>query len=324
MKKQDLRIVFMGTPDFAVPTLKAIINNGYNVVGVITAPDKEAGRGKKINMSAIKKFAIEHKLKILQPHKLKDENFIVDLRNLKANLQVVVAFRMLPEIVWAMPALGTFNLHASLLPQYRGAAPINFAIINGETTTGLTTFFLDKEIDTGKIIFQEKIDISKNDDAGTLHDRMMEKGSDIVLKTINSISNNEVTSHEQHKFTDEYNTLKIAPKIKKDFCRINWNNTPITIYNFVRGLSPYPASFSVLKSDREIQHSIKVFKATIISSSPSTEVCGKIITDEKTYLNVIAKTGIISILELQLSGKKRMSITDFLRGFQNINSFHFE
>ena len=312
----------MGTPDFAVPTLKAIVDNGYNVVGVITSPDREAGRGRKIMMSAVKKYSIEAGLKVLQPHKLKDEDFIYELKNLNANLQIVVAFRMLPEIVWAMPKYGTFNLHASLLPQYRGAAPINFAIINGETTTGLTTFFLDKNIDTGKIIHQKKIEICNNDDAGTLHDKMMIIGSELVLKTIKSIYSNNVIPHEQKKLTN--NALKIAPKINKEDCRINWNNTPITIYNFVRGLSPYPSSFTILKSEGGIKHSVKIFKVAIVSSSSPINTLGNITTDGKTFLNVEVENGIISILELQLSGKKRMSISDFLRGFQNIDSFHFE
>lgn len=312
----------MGTPDFAVPTLKAIVDNGYNVVGVITSPDREAGRGRKIMMSAVKKYSIEAGLKVLQPHKLKDEDFIYELKNLNANLQIVVAFRMLPEIVWAMPKYGTFNLHASLLPQYRGAAPINFAIINGETTTGLTTFFLDKNIDTGKIIHQKKIEICNNDDAGTLHDKMMIIGSELVLKTIKSIYSNNVIPHEQKKLTN--NALKIAPKINKEDCRINWNNTPITIYNFVKGLSPYPSSFTILKSEGGIKHSVKIFKVAIVSSSSPINTLGNITTDGKTFLNVEVENGIISILELQLSGKKRMSISDFLRGFQNIDSFHFE
>ena len=322
MKKEDLRIIFMGTPHFAVPTLKAIVDNGYNVVGVITSPDREAGRGRQITMSAIKKYSIESGLNVLQPHKLKNENFINELKSLNANLQIVVAFRMLPEIVWAMPKLGTFNLHASLLPQYRGAAPINFAIINGETTTGLTTFFLDKNIDTGKVIHQEKVKISNDDDAGTLHDKMMIIGSELVLKTIKSICNNDITPHVQNKLTID--TLKIAPKINKEDCQISWNDTPITIYNFVRGLSPYPTAYTTLKSENGIIHSVKIFKVAIKSSSEPTNTHGKIKTDGKTFLNIEVKDGIISILELQLSGKKRMNITDFLRGFQNIDSYHFE
>lgn len=314
----------MGTPDFAVPSLKALIEADYNVVGVITAPDKEAGRGKKIRMSAVKKFALDNNLYILQPHKLKDEGFLNELNRLRPNLQIVVAFRMLPEVVWAMPELGTFNLHASLLPRYRGAAPINFAIINGETVTGLTTFFLDQEIDTGKIIHQEKIEINDNDDAGTLHNKMMVKGSGLVLKTVESILDNKVTPHDQGKFTSENDVLKTAPRIHKEDCRIIWNNSPVTIYNFVRGLSPYPASFAILTSESGVQHTVKIFKISTDPSSSPNKTPGTIITDGKTYLNVEVKSGVVSILELQLSGKRRMSVSDFLRGFQNINNYHFE
>ena len=314
----------MGTPDFAVPSLKALIEEGYNVVGVITAPDREAGRGRKIMMSAVKKFALENNLNILQPQKLKDEVFLNDLRRLRPNLQIVVAFRMLPEVVWAMPALGTFNLHASLLPQYRGAAPINFAIINGETVTGLTTFFLDKEIDTGRIIHQEKINISFNDDAGILHDKMMEMGAQLILKTVKSIIDNNVTAHDQDSLLIKNEMLNPAPKLKKEDCRINWNNTPIIIYNFVRGLSPYPASYAIMASKEGVQHNVKIFKVEIISSLASNKKPGNIITDGKTYLNIETKSGVVGIMELQLSGKRRMGISDFLRGFQNIADFYFE
>ena len=324
MKKQDLRIVFMGTPDFAVPSLKALLEEGYNIVGVITAPDREAGRGRKIIMSAVKKFALENNLNILQPQKLKNEDFLNELRRLSPNLQIVVAFRMLPEIVWTMPALGTFNLHASLLPQYRGAAPINFAIINGETVTGLTTFFLDKEIDTGRIIQQERIEISNEDDAGTLHDNMMVRGSELVLNTVELIFNNKVTAHDQDSFLINNEILKPAPKLKKEDCSINWNNTPINIYNFVRGLSPYPASYAILASENGVQHIVKIFKVEIVSSLASDKKPGNILTDGKTYLDVEVKSGIVRILELQLSGKRRMGISDFLRGFQYVADFHFE
>jgi len=324
MNKKDLRIVFMGTPDFAVPSLKALLVGGYNVVGVITAPDREAGRGRKIMMSSVKKFAIENNLTVLQPFKLKDEGFIVELKALKANLQIVVAFRMLPEIVWAMPELGTFNLHASLLPQYRGAAPINFALINGETITGLTTFFLDKKIDTGRIIYQEEIKISDDDDVGTLHDKMMEKGSELVLKTVNSILDDSIEPIDQSKFIVKNEVLRSAPKLNKEDCQINWNNSPITIYNFVRGLSPYPASHTSLVSDNGIIHKVKIFKVDIIPNTDTKFTPGKISTDGKKYLNVETESGLINISELQLSGKKRMSVGDFLRGFQNIENYHFE
>lgn len=314
----------MGTPDFAIPSLKALVDNGYNVVGVITAPDREAGRGRVITMSAVKKFAIENKLNVLQPHKLKNIDFIDELKNLQANLQIVVAFRMLPEIVWAMPELGTFNLHASLLPQYRGAAPINFAIINGEKVTGLTTFFLDKEIDTGRIIYQEKIKISNNDDAGSLHDKMMEMGAGLVLKTVSSILDNIVAPREQKELVIKNETLQIAPKLLKENCRIHWNNTPLKIYNFVRGLSPYPASYTILSDENGIKHSVKIFKVSIVSQFGLNKTPGKIVTDGKTFLNVEVETGDIGILELQLPGKKRMGVSDFLRGFQHIDDFYFE
>jgi methionyl-tRNA formyltransferase len=308
----------MGTPEFAVPSLKALIDNNYNVVGVITAPDKEAGRGKKVKMSAVKIFAQNNDLVVLQPYKFKDDAFLQQLRSLNADLQIVVAFRMLPEVVWAMPRLGTFNLHASLLPQYRGAAPINFAIINGEKTTGLTTFFLDKNIDTGKIIKQEKVDIKSTDDVGTLHDKMMTTGSDLIIRTVDIILEGKTKLMEQSSFVEENEIIKNASKIEKEFCSIDWNNEPENIYNFVRGLSPYPAAFSTLYSPQEIKQNIKIYKVSIVSQKNNTDPTGTIITDGKTYMNVVTKSGLVSILELQLSGKKRMKIEDFLRGFQNI------
>ncbi len=325
MTKKDIRIVFMGTPEFAVSSLKVLIDHGYNVVGVITAPDKKAGRGKKIKMSAVKIFALNNNLNILQPHKLKDEKFLDELSNLKANLQIVVAFRMLPKVVWAMPKLGTFNLHASLLPQYRGAAPINFAIINGEKTTGLTTFFLDEEIDTGKIIHQDKIDISINDDVGSLHDSMMKKGSELILRTVNSIIEGNITPQDQISTTIKNEPLKNAPKLYKEDCRINWNNEPTTIYNFVRGLSPYPAAFSTLVSNSGMEHIVKIYKVAVNNSTEEkNRLVGSISTDGKTYLSVSTRLGNMNILELQLSGKKRMKVEDFLRGFQKINDYSFE
>jgi len=321
MKKQDLRIVFMGTPEFAVPSLKALIDTGYNVVGVITAPDKQAGRGKKIKMSAVKTFALDNELNILQPYKLKDESFLNELTKLKCNLQIVVAFRMLPKVVWNMPELGTFNLHASLLPQYRGAAPINFALINGEKTTGLTTFFIDNKIDTGRIIKQELITISQTDDAGSLHDKMMQKGAKLVTDTVDLILSNKAITHEQKLLINEDKNLKSAHKIDKEYCRINWNNNANTIYNFIRGLSPYPAAFSELISSNGTKYLVKIYKTEIIPSNEQSQNHGEILTDGKTYLHVITNLGVISILELQLSGKKRMIIGDFLRGFQKIKDY---
>jgi len=323
MTKQNLRIVFMGTPEFAVPSLKALIDNNYNVVGVITAPDKEAGRGKKVRMSAVKIFAQNNGLNILQPHKFKDESFLQQLRSLNANLQIVVAFRMLPEVVWAMPELGTFNLHASLLPQYRGAAPINFAIINGEKSTGLTTFFLDKNIDTGSIIKQEKIDIDSTDDVGTLHDKMMLIGSELIIDSVELILENKVKPLNQDLLLKENEKIKNAYKINKEYCRINWNTEAKDIYNFVRGLSPYPTAFSSIDSADGKKYDAKIYKVVINSSEDHLNLPGTIITDGKTYLNVHTKSGIMSILELQISGKKRMKIEDFLRGFQKIDEYRF-
>jgi len=323
MTKQDLRIVFMGTPEFAVPSLKALIDTGYNVVGVITAPDKVAGRGKKVRMSAVKVFAQDNNLNILQPDKFKDKTFLQQLSNLNANLQIVVAFRMLPEVVWAMPQLGTFNLHASLLPQYRGAAPINFAIINGEKSTGLTTFFLDKHIDTGKIIKQERIDIDDNDDVGTLHDKMMVIGSKLILSTVELILEGKIESLEQDSLIKENEIIKLAHKIDKEYCRVNWDNDSKSIYNFIRGLSPYPTAFSTLNSPEGVSHNVKIYRTAIISQKENLSKPGTFNTDGKTYINVNTTSGILSILELQLSGKKRMKIEDFLRGFQKITEFSF-
>ncbi len=314
----------MGTPDFSVPTLNAIITEGYNVVGVITAPDREAGRGRKIKMSAVKEFALKNELKILQPTNLKDEDFIKELTSLKPNLQIVVAFRMLPKVVWSLPKLGTFNLHASLLPQYRGAAPINFAIINGESQTGLTTFFLDEQIDTGGIIKQTKINISNEDSAGSLHDKMMVLGSELVIDTINCILNNSITPKDQKNFIDQNKVLNSAPKLNKDDCRINWNKKPVDVYNFVRGLSPYPASFSTLVSNSKKEIVVKIFTVSIISNSEPTQKPGAIISDGSTCIDVALKSGVIRILELQLSGKKRMRTAELLRGFKNIEDYHFE
>lgn len=323
MKKDDIRIVFMGTPEFAVPSLKALINNNYNVVGVITAPDKEAGRGKKIRMSAVKNFAISNNLKVLQPNNLKNEDFINELRALNANLQIVVAFRMLPEIVWAMPKLGTFNLHASLLPQYRGAAPINFAIINGESVTGITTFFLDNKIDTGEIILQQKIKINNDEDAGSLHDKMMEQGAELLLKTVDVILENKIVLQKQDTLNNNQ-IINKAFKINKADCKINWNNDAITIHNFVRGLCPYPTAFTIMASANGIKHTVKIFKVKIYKHNELAKSAGTIVTNNNNQLYVQTKKDIIEILELQLSGKKRMFTKDFLRGFQNINDFTFE
>src|SRR5574344_153699 len=251
MDKKDLRIVYMGTPEFAVEPLRCLIKGGYNVVGVITMPDKPAGRGHKIQYSPVKEFALENNLPLLQPEKLKEETFIEALREWKADLQIVVAFRMLPEVVWDIPRLGTFNLHASLLPQYRGAAPINWAVINGDTETGVTTFFLTHEIDTGKIILQRRLPIADTDDVGTVHDALMKMGAELLLETVDLILSGSVEAIPQEQFCKDPSRLRPAPKIFKDTCRINWNLPLKNIYDFVRGLSPYPAAWTELVTDRK-------------------------------------------------------------------------
>ena len=311
---QDLRIIFMGTPDFAVHTLDAIVNAGHNVIGVITAPDKPAGRGKKINESAVKKYALEKGLNILQPKNLKDPEFINELRSLNADLQIVVAFRMLPEIVWAMPPKGTFNLHASLLPQYRGAAPINWAVINGETKTGVSCFFLDKEIDTGHVIMQEEVDIDSDETAGSLHDKMMHEGAKLVVKCISDIAKGEISSIPQSDLINE--ELKHAPKIFKDDCKIDWSENRIKVKNFIHGLSPYPAAFCQLIDPEGETYNLKIFKVTESNISEPLSKAGTIVLSQKNHLKVACSDGFLNILELQLAGKRKMSTEDFLKGFR--------
>ncbi len=313
--REDLRIVFMGTPEFAVSSLDALYNNGYNIVGVITTADKKAGRGKKLQISAVKKYAQEKQIKVLTPLNLKDPGFLIELQALKADLQIVVAFRMLPKQVWDMPLMGTFNLHASLLPQYRGAAPINYAIINGEKQTGVTTFLLDQKIDTGKIIKQERCDISSTETAGGLHDKLMLLGAQLVIETVELIRQDKAIAVNQEGFSDTIQ-LKIASKIYKDDCLINWNQDAKIIYNFIRGLSPYPAAWTYLnnKSQKEAI-TMKIYAASIVESINNIEI-GNIYSDGKNYLRVKTIDHSIDILELQLQGKKRMPVADFLRGFQ--------
>jgi methionyl-tRNA formyltransferase len=300
----NLRIVFLGTPDFAVEGLKKLVVNNYNIVGVVTAPDKPAGRGKKISQSAIKIYANEQNLNILQPTNLKNEAFIAELKLLKADLQIIVAFRMLPEVVWNMPKYGTFNLHASLLPQYRGAAPINWAIINGETKTGVTTFFLQHEIDTGNIILQEDVQILETDNAETLHDKLMILGGKLILETVQQIEKESVNSITQQVTTE----IKLAPKIFKENTKIDWNKSSVEIHNFVRGLSPYPTAWTIL--DGKI---LKIYKTEL--NLKNTLESKQILTDFKTFLKIKTLDGYLSILELQLEGKKRMDISEFLRGY---------
>jgi len=313
MNKKDLRIVFMGTPDFAVESLRKLVENGYNVVGVITMPDKPGGRGHKIQYSAVKKYAVEHDLPLLQPEKLKDEVFLNDLKAWNADLQIVVAFRMLPEVVWDMPRLGTFNLHGSLLPQYRGAAPINWAIINGEKETGVTTFFLTHEIDTGKIIYQEKISIADTDNAGDIHDTLMLLGANLVMQTVDAIADGSVQTIAQSDLILDGALLQPAPKIFRDTCRIDWNQPVQTVYNFIRGLSPYPGAWTELRTAKGDLQQFKLFETEKLPMNRPYPV-GAVLTDNKTNLAIATLDGLINVLEIQAVGKKRMPISDFLRG----------
>jgi len=296
----------MGTPDFAVASLDALVQANFDVVAVVTAPDKPAGRGQKLNESAVKKYAVEKGIPVLQPEKLKNPEFIEELRSYQADLQVVVAFRMLPEIVWNMPAKGTINLHGSLLPQYRGAAPINHAIINGEKESGVTTFFLKQEIDTGDIILSDSVPIADDETAGELHDKLMVVGANLLVKTLLALEANNITEQPQPQNTD----LKHAPKIFKEDCKIDWNSPAQTIHNLIRGLSPYPTAFTSLN-----EKNLKVFKAEIEDKEPGI-VAGGFLTDGKTYLKFAAKDGFIKLLDIQYEGKKRMLIEDFLRGMR--------
>lgn len=307
--KKELRMVFMGTPDFAVASLDKLVKAGYNVVGVVTAPDKPAGRGMELQQSAVKKYAVEHQLTVLQPEKLKDPAFIDQLRLLQADVQIVVAFRMLPEIVWNMPPLGTINVHGSLLPQYRGAAPINWAVINGETRTGVTTFKLKHEIDTGNILLQESFDIGENDDAGKVHDRMKEIGAALLIKTMQGLETGTLKEIPQQNITGE-DSIKHAPKIFTETCQINWNNTVNNVFNLIRGLSPYPTAFTTLQHKK-----LKIFSASKLLKHPAIPA-GNIDTDQKSYLRFACADGYIDVKELQLEGKKRMKTEDFLRGFR--------
>ena len=302
----------MGTPEFAVPSLNKIYEAGYDIAAVITAPDKPAGRGMQLTQSAIKKYALEKGLKILQPEKLKSPKFIEELKSLKADLQVVVAFRMLPEIVWNMPPMGTVNLHGSLLPEYRGAAPINWAIINGEKETGVSTFKLQDQIDTGNIFLQEKIPVSETDTAGTLHDRMMIVGAELLLKTIRQLEKGILKEIPQPSTSSvEPPTFRTAPKIFTETCEINWNKNVDEIYNFIRGLSPYPSSFTFLNGKK-----LKIFFAEK-EKSVQSNIPGELLTDHKTFLKFAAKDGFINLKEIQLEGKKKMRIEDFLRGWRS-------
>ena len=321
MKKEELRIVYMGTPDFAVESLRALVEGGYNVVGVVTMPDKPMGRhGSVLQPSPVKKYALEKGLTVLQPEKLKDETFLDELRALKADLQIVVAFRMLPEVVWNMPPMGTFNLHASLLPQYRGAAPINWAVINGETETGITTFFLKHEIDTGKIIQQVRVPIHETDNVEDVHDRLMLLGGQLVTETVDNILAGTIQPIDQSELVGDDVELKPAPKIFHETCQINWNQPMKKVYDFIRGLSPYPAAWSEFEDAKGKKQSVKIFSTSMVerifTASELMPKPGEMLTDGKTYLHVMCQNGLLSINELQMAGKKRLPIADFLRGFE--------
>lgn len=309
MTKRDLRIVFMGTPDFALASLKALIDAGYNIVGVITAPDKPAGRGQKLQQSAVKVYAVEKGLEVLQPTNLKDEVFLNELRSLEANLQIVVAFRMLPEAVWRMPEYGTFNLHASLLPQYRGAAPIHWAIINGETKTGVTTFFIDEKIDTGALIASKSVSIAPNETVGMLHDQLMTLGSQLVLETVELIKNNEVQTTIQPASTE----LKTAYKLNKDNCKIDWEADIDTIYNKIRGLNPFPSAWTTLYNSDEILD-IKIFDIEK-ELTQHQKTIGAVLTNKSNF-KIAVKGGYIIIKTLQLPGKKKMEVQALLNGYK--------
>jgi len=303
-----MRIVFMGTPDFAVASLDILVQNGYDIVGVITAPDKPAGRGLQLQESAVKKYAVSKGLKVLQPEKLKNPEFLEELRALKADLQVVVAFRMLPEAVWDMPPLGTINVHASLLPDYRGAAPINWAIINGEKVSGVTTFKLQHAIDTGNILYNAQVNIREDETAGELHDDLMQTGAQVLLKTVNALAAG--TAEEKPQPELDHAQIKHAPKIFKEDCRINWEQPLDKIYNLVRGLSPYPTAWTTLQDKQ-----LKIFKATKEHTKPAVAP-GQPVTDQKSFLKIAAPDGYLVLQEIQLEGKKKMDVEAFLRGYR--------
>ena len=316
MNPKDTRIVFMGTPPFAVASLDALVKAGFSIVSVVTAPDKPAGRGLQLQQSAVKKYAVENNLPVLQPTKLKDPEFVEALKKIDAHLFVVVAFRMLPEVVWDMPPMGTINVHGSLLPSYRGAAPINWAVINGEKETGVTTFKLKAAIDTGNILLQDKLPISESDTAGTIHDKMMVLGANLLVTTLTGLINNTLVEKDQEAIINEDpSLLKHAPKIFTETCTIDWAQDTTSIYNLIRGLSPFPGALT--KLDDKI---LKIFESTKEISSHANKI-GSVSTDSKTYLKFACTDGYIHVLDLQLEGKKRMQVADFLRGYK-INAGH--
>ena len=311
--KEQLRIIFMGTPEFAVHILDELIQQNYNVVGVITAPDRPAGRGQKVKLSAVKIYAQNHQLNVLQPENLKHPDFIATLDSLNPNLQVVVAFRMLPKVVWHMPKYGTFNLHASLLPQYRGAAPINWAIINGEKETGVSTFFIDEKIDTGALIFQKSIPISNEDTAGTLHDKLMNEGKILTLKTVEAISNNSIKTIQQPQSIE----LKTAHKLNKQNCKIDWQKSGEDIRNLVRGLNPYPGAWAELKNGTKT-FNVKIYKVQFEKSNHKNPI-GTLIV-KKSSINVCINNGYINVIDFKFPGKKQMNVKSFLNGFSFQNN----
>ena len=318
MEKKDLKIVYMGTPEFAVESLKRLVEGGYNVVAVITMPDKPMGRhGSVLQASPVKQYAVSQGLKVLQPEKLKDEAFVEELRSLNADLQIVVAFRMLPEVVWNMPPMGTFNLHASLLPQYRGAAPINWAVMNGDTETGITTFFLKHEIDTGEVIQQVKVPIADTDNVEVVYDKLMMLGGDLVLETVDAIINGTVKSIPQEEMFASEAELRPAPKIFKETCRIDWNKGVKGVYDHVRGLSPYPAAWTELCAEEGKPQVLKIYETEKVFAEHHLPV-GTVDTDQKTYFRIAVKDGFVNLLSLQLAGKKRMQVGDFLRGYRHV------
>jgi methionyl-tRNA formyltransferase len=316
MKAEAIRIVYMGSPGFAVVPLQQLLERGFQVVGVITAPDRPAGRGKRIRHSAVKEFLIEHAydMPVLQPENLKDPAFLKALQGLKPDLQVVVAFRMLPKVVWSIPSLGTMNLHASLLPQYRGAAPINHVIINGERETGVTTFLIDDQIDTGNILLQKKTTVGDQETAGELHDRLMEIGASLVIETIKQLAAGQVRAKSQAAYTDPEIPLKKAPKIFKEDCRISWDRPGQEVNNLIRGLSPYPGAFTYLSREGEEDLLCKIFSATF-EALPHQDAPGTIYTDGKRRLEVAVRDGVIEIQTIQQEGKRKMEARDFLAGF---------
>jgi methionyl-tRNA formyltransferase len=313
IKNNDLKIIFLGTPLFAVASLDILVKHGFNVAAVVTAPDKPAGRGQQMHQSEVKTYALQKQIPVFQPEKLGDNGFLNEVKAIGADLQIVVAFRMMPEKLWSMPPLGTFNLHASLLPQYRGAAPINHAIMQGEKETGVTTFFLKHEIDTGDILFQEKIAIGENETAGELHDRLMVAGAKLVLKTTEHICRGEIESKPQQAFAAP-GSLKAAPKIFKNDCIIEWSAGPQKIHDFIRGLSPHPAAFTELMDPNGKKYQLRIFKGLPVSGEHQS-LPGMVETDRKNYLRIFCTGGYIEVLELQLAGKKKMSTGELLRGF---------